>query len=320
MRILVTGAGLIGCYSAARLADAGHSVVLLDVSPNNDYIGKVLHGKGAVVRTTDIANVRELPELQASSADKVDMVVHTAGVIGGTARANPYAAMRTNLVGTIELAEAARASGVRRIVYASTHGVYELDKILQPPFQESAPVSAHSVYGATKLSSEHVLQAFCEAFGMETVVIRFPNVYGYGEFLGGSSGGIAFQQLLLAAMENVTISIPHLLNGYGEWLYVKDAALAVQNALENPLGRKFVVVNVGNGVLHDEHDIVRAVNATLPNAKFLSSRDDAAPPKSTERHVAFDLSTAKNEIGYYPRFSLEVGVRDYLNELKRAVS
>ncbi len=319
MKILITGAGLIGCYAAAHLIDAGHEVVLLDLSPNEDYINRVLKGRKATVRSCDIIDVRSLPDLQPANPERAEMVVHTAGVIGGNARANPYAAMRTNLAGTIELAEAARSAGVSRIVYAGTHGVYELDKVKEPPFLETAPVSAHSVYGATKLSSEHVLRAFGEAFGIHVVVLRFPNVYGYGEFVGGSSGGIAFQDLLVAGMRKVAISIPNLLNGFGEWLYAKDAARAIRNALEHPLEKPFVVANVGNGVLHNEDDIVRAVTSFLPGATFLSSKDAPGnPPRSTERKVAFDLSTAKREIGFYPKYGLDDGIQDYLEELKSA--
>lgn len=319
MRILITGAGLIGCYSAAQLIDSGHEVVLFDVSPRMGYIGNVLRGREVSVRTGDIVDIGDLPDLQpVHRIGKVDMIVHTAGVIGGTARANPYGAMRTNLVGTVELAKAAQSAGVRRIVYASTHGVYELEKVREAPFLETAPVSAHSLYGATKLSSEHVLRAFGEAYEIQVTVLRFPNVYGYGEFVGGSSGGIAFQELLVAAMHNVPIAIPQLLNGYGEWLYSKDAARAIQNALEHSITKPYVVANVGNGVLYDENDIVRSVKALFPEAQFRSSRDEDAPPRSTERHVAFDLSTAKREIGYYPRFNLDDGISDHVEELKRA--
>lgn len=318
MKILITGTGLIGCYTAAQLIDAGHEVVLLDVSPHDEYINNVLQERKVTVRTGDIINVGQLPELQPSHQGKrIEMVVHTAGIIGGNARANPYAAMRTNLIGTIEVAEAARSVGVQRIVYASTHGVYALEKIRKSPFQEDAPVTADSVYGATKLSSEHVLQAFGETFGMQIVALRFTNIYGYGEFVGGSSGGNSFQQLIMAALNNVKIPIPPSLNGNGEWLYVKDAAIAIQMALEHPLTKLFTLANIGSGVLHDENEIVKSVKAQLPQAQFLTSKIADAPPRSTERYQPFDLGTAQNEIGFYPKFSLDEGIRDYIEEFKR---
>lgn len=318
MKILITGTGLIGCYAAAQLSDAGHEIVLLDVSPHLEYIKNVLHDRQVTIRTGDIINIGELPDLKPShKGSNIDMVVHTAGIIGGNARTNPYGATRTNLMGTIELAEAARLAGVQRIVYASTHGVYALDKIRESPFLENAPVTAASVYGATKLSSEHVLQAFGDAFQMQIVVLRFTNIYGYGEFIGGSSGGNSFQQLLMAALDNVTIPIPQSLNGYGEWLYAKDAAVAIQQALEHPLTKTFTLANVGSGVLNDENDIVQAVKAQIPDADFLSSKAVGAPPRSTERYQPFDLSTAQNEIGFYPKFTLEDGIRDYLDVLKK---
>lgn len=318
MKILITGTGLIGCYTATQLSDAGHEIVLLDVSPHMEYIKNVLGDRRVTIRTGDIVNIGELTDLKPShEGHEIDMVVHTAGIIGGNARTNPYRAMRTNLIGTIELAEAARSAGVQRIVYASTHGVYALNKIRKSPFLENAPVTADSVYGATKLSSEHVLEAFADAFQMQIVALRFTNIYGYGEFIGGSSGGSSFQQLLMAALDNVTIPIPQSLNGFGEWLYAKDAAIAIQQALEHPLTKTFTAANIGSGVLNDENDIVRAVKSQLHGANFLSSKAVGAPLRSTERYQPFDLSTAQNEIGFYPKFTLEDGVRDYIEVLKK---
>lgn len=316
MKILITGAGLIGAHAAATLSDIGHDVILFDVSPRTNYLEKVTRGNSIDIRTGDMVDIGKLPEFHDDQkAVKIDMIVHTAGVIGGNARKDPYAAMRTNLWGTVELCEAARKSGVQRIVYAGTHGVYELDKVREAPFLENAPVSAHSVYGATKLSSEHVLRAFGGAFGIQVVILRFPNVYGYGEFVGGSSGGIAFQKLVGAALDGVSIPIPQNLNGRGEWLYAKDAALAIRQAVEHQVSKSFLVANVGSGSLCDEKDIVRCVKKYISGAEFVESIEEG-DPRSTERFVPFDLSTARDELGYSPSFSLEDGVRDYINELK----
>lgn len=320
MKILITGAGLIGCHAAAHLIECGHEVVLFDVSPSMDYISNVLRSREVAVRTGDILEIGRLADLQPDNQENtIDMVVHTAGVIGGNARANPYAAMRTNLIGTIELAEAARKAGIKRIVYASTHGVYDLEKVRESPFLETAPVTAESVYGAAKLSSEHVLQTFGKTYGIEIVVLRFTNIFGYGEFVGGSSGGSAFQQLLTAALQNSPVPIPQSLNGYGEWLYVKDAAMAVRDALERPLTQSFTIANIGSGVLNNEHDIAATVKSFLPGAEFQSSGNEGTHTRSTERYQPFDPRTAESEIGFSPKFTLRDGVRDYIDELKRVI-
>lgn len=316
MKVLITGTGLIGCYAAATLIDAGHDVVLFDLDPHSEYIKDVLGDQTADIRQGDIVNIGDLPEFASnSSGNKFDMVVHTAGVIGGNARANPYRAMRTNLVGTLELAEAASHAGVRRIVYASTHGVYALDRIKEPPFREDAQVTAESVYGASKLSSENILHSYSEVSGMQVVALRFTNIYGYGEFIGGSSGGRSFQQLVVAALNNESIPIPQSLNGMGEWLYVKDAATAIRDALEHALNRTFTLLNIGSGVLEDENDIVRAVQKWIPNAKFEVSKSSNTAQRSTERFQPFDLTRARQEIGYNPKFNLISGVGDFINEL-----
>lgn len=322
MKVLITGTGLIGCYTAARLIDSGYEVILYDLAPHAAYIEHVLGKRKAEIRQGDITRIQELPDLEQdlASNQRIEMIVHTSGLIGGTARANPYSAMRTNLVGTIELVEAARRAKVRRVVYASTHGVYALDKVREAPFDENAPISAESIYGATKLASEHVLESFAEATGIQTVALRFTNIYGFGEFVGGSSGGISFQQLISAGIEERTISTPPSLIGFGEWLYAKDAALAVKNALEYPLTEPFTVANIGSGVLVDENDIVRTLKAVLPTSKFEASSPMQSIVRSTQRFQPFDLTTAREKIGFSPTFDLADGIRDYVSVMRSFAS
>ena len=318
MKILITGTGLIGCYTAAQLIDSGHEVVLYDLAPHANYIEKVLGKRKVTVRQGDITRIQELVDFQhyCNSDQQIEMVVHTSGLIGGVARANPYSALRTNLIGTIELLEASRRVGVKRIIYASTHGVYALDKIREAPFDERAQLSAESIYGATKLASEHILESFGEASGIQMVALRFTNIYGFGEFVGGSSGGSSFQQLVTAGIEECSITIPPSLIGFGEWLYVKDAALAVQNALEHPLTKTFTLANIGSGVLVDENDIVRTLKEVLPMSKFVASSPKQSSIRLTQRFQPFDMTTARDEIGFSPTFNLIEGIRDYVSVLE----
>ena len=127
MNILITGAGLIGSHCARQAVDAGNQVVLFDLSPNRDYLQKVVGKDRADVVAADM---RDLPALlSAMERYNVDTVVHTAGLIGSRVAENSYTGATNNILGTINVLEASRLRRLRRVVYVSTFGVYDRAKI-----------------------------------------------------------------------------------------------------------------------------------------------------------------------------------------------
>ena len=140
MNILITGAGLIGAHAARQMVDAGHKVVLFDLSPNRDYIANVVgQGKADVVA----ANMLDLPALlTALEKFSVDTMVHTAGLIGGRVQENSYTGATNNILGTINILEAARLRKLRRVVYVSTFGVYDRAKLPAASSAKATPSAA----------------------------------------------------------------------------------------------------------------------------------------------------------------------------------
>ena len=107
------------------------------------------------------------------------MVIHLAGRGHvGANRDDPLAAVAVNVVGTTNVLEACRSAGVRRVVFPSSALVYRLPA--RSPLSEDAPVASTSVYAATKLASEALLQAYAAEFGLSCAVARLGNVYGHG--------------------------------------------------------------------------------------------------------------------------------------------
>src|SRR5262247_425968 len=138
MNILITGAGLIGTHAARHAVDAGHNVALFDLSPNRDYIDKIVGpGKAQVVA----ADMRDLPALLAALEKyNVDTIVHTAGLIGSRVQENSYTGATNNILGTINVLEASRLRHVRRVVYVSTFGVYDRAKLKDSVVRETHPI------------------------------------------------------------------------------------------------------------------------------------------------------------------------------------
>src|SRR6185295_7653257 len=164
MNILITGAGLIGSNAARHAVDADHQVVLFDLAPNRDYIQKVV-GKDKV--DVVAADMRDLPALLAALEKyNVDTLVTTAGLIGSRVQENSYTGATNNILGTINILEAARLRKLKRIVYVSTFGVYERGKIDDSAVRETHPIGGHNLYATTKVCSEHLVHAYVAMYSL----------------------------------------------------------------------------------------------------------------------------------------------------------
>ena len=120
MKVLITGAGLIGTHTAKELVDCGDDVTLFDVAPKADYIRHVT-GRDLKVVHGDIRDLAAL--VDAFQRVHPECVIHLAASVGEANIQNVYAGFQVNLVATIDVAEAARLTGVRRIVHASTQAL-----------------------------------------------------------------------------------------------------------------------------------------------------------------------------------------------------
>ncbi len=305
MRIIITGAGLLGAHAAAALLDGGHEVTLFDVAPNAAYVRGVVGRRPVRIVTGDVADAAAI----AAAAAGHDAVVHTAGLIGPKAQEDPGRALAVNVIGTLNAAAAAREGGATRFVYASTHGVYDFAAKVAGPMTEAWPTDARAVYPATKLAAERLLRALADAYGISVIVLRFVNLFGRGTYAAGSRGGEAFDELVTSAVRGEVGHIRSPLAGRSEWLYAKDAARAVALATAARVSERFTLVNIGSGRLTGPEDVTAAIGAAVPNAAFA-----AAGPPGRERAQAFDLTRARSVLGWAPEYTLETAVADYVRD------
>jgi nucleoside-diphosphate-sugar epimerase len=309
MNILITGAGLIGAHAARHLVDAGNRVVLFDLSPNRDYIQNVVgQGKAEVVA----ADMRDLPALlSALEKFSVEIMIHTAGLIGGRVQENSYTGATNNILGTINVLEAARLRKLRRVVYVSTFGVYERGKITDPVIRESHPIGGHNLYAATKVCSEHLVHAYAGMYKLDTIIIRPGGVFGRGFYVGGSTVGMVMRDLALSIIRGAPITIEAKTYGPNEYVYGKDVGLALALACqaENPKQRTY---NAGTGVVYGPERLAEVVKELAPGvAVQVSGADDS----DQSRSIPMDISVSQAELGYAPKFSLKEALRDYMDEL-----
>ena len=309
MNILITGAGLIGTNAARHAIDAGHKVVLFDLSPNRDYIEKVVGANKADVVAADM---RDLPALLAALEKYgVDTLIATAGLIGSRVQENSYTGATNNILGTINILEASRLRKLRRVVYVSTFGAYDRSKINDNVIRETHPIGGRNLYATTKVCSEHLIHAYEGMYNLDVIIIRPGGVFGRGFYVGGSTVGKVMRDLALNIIKGRPFTIDAKTYGPNEYVYGKDVGMALYLACQakNPKQR---IYNAGTGVVHGPEELAQVVRELLPNAEIKVSGTSGA---EKSRSIPMDISMSKAELDYAPKFMLKDALRDYMDEL-----
>jgi UDP-glucose 4-epimerase len=238
MKVLVTGgAGFIGSHVVDTFLAAGYSVVVVDdlSTGRRENVDPRAAFHQIDIRSADLDGVL--------AAEKPDVVSHQA------ARANVREAMEkpqlyadVNVLGSLNLLEACRKRGVKKIIYASTGGaVYGEPQYL--PVDENHPINPLDPYGASKHHVEHYLHLYWLNYKLPYTILRYPNVYGPRQDPFGEAGVVAVFANKMLRGEPVTI------NGSGEqerdFVYVGDIARANLLAVEKGDGS---IYNIGSGI------------------------------------------------------------------------
>ena len=231
-----------------------------------------------------------------------DIVVHLAAVSGvPSSIADPVGTMKTNVLGTLNLLEASRHGSVKRLVMASTCGaLFRGDTI---PVHEGLPPYPSSPYGASKLAGEALCRSFHVSYGLETVALRFSNVYG--PFLSHKSTAAAV--FLYAAKEGTPLNIYGDGTQSRDFVYVGDIVEAIVKAAEVPQASgEFFHVGTGREIsVLELAETVKEVTGLkdLP-VQFLAER-----PGDVARSLTL-VDKARDVLGFSARCSLSDGLKE----------
>ena len=226
MKILVTGgAGFIGSHVVRLLLSEGHEVTVLD----NLVTGSWEHLPQGEIHswTMDIREERARRDIETAHFDGI---VHLAAqtMVDASIR-DPYYDADENIMGLVNVLEAARKSGVKRFVFASTAAAYGNVAESRLPLKEDTPLLPLSFYGFTKVTAESYLALYQRLFGLSYNVLRFANVYGERQGDAGEGGVISIFAKRIAKGEGITIF------GDGgqtrDFIYAGDIARGVLAAL-----------------------------------------------------------------------------------------
>ncbi len=297
MNILVTGgAGFIGSHVTNLLINQGHTVEVLD-NLSSGFRENV--PPSAKLHIMDVQS----PEASALIQEKryTALVHHAAQMDVRRSVSDPAFDVQVNILGLINLMEAGRKSGLRKVVFASTGGAIYGEPEAGPQ-SEIHPQQPLSPYGISKLTSEKLLHFYYHEYGIPYVALRYGNVYGPRQNSHGEAGVIAiFSERLLANQ-------PTIIHGDGlqtrDYVYVDDVAranLAALNFNESP-----TAFNIGTGV---ETDVV-TLHRKLQEALGIHRAAKHGPGKPGEqRRSVLDCTKADDGLSWKPEVSLHEGIQ-----------
>jgi UDP-glucose 4-epimerase len=309
MTTLITGAGLVGTSFAQEAVRRGEKVVFVDPLPRADYIRDKLGNADYAYINED---VRSLPGLISTIQEhKVETILNTASVIGKRVGDPIHFGYALNVGGTQAVADAARLTGIKRIIHASTFGAYDWRKIKEGPVPEDNLLGQGTAYSNSKVSQEMILEAYAADAGYDLFMLRLGNVFGVGHFWGGSGGGQKVQDLVMAGITGEVARIPEEQTMDFVYLYAKDCgrAMDICATIDAPSENVF---NVAYPFVTSFDELVGAVKAQLPNLRV--EIVPGTPPLN--RALPLDITRAREMLGWEPQYTMEEAFADYIADLK----
>jgi UDP-N-acetylglucosamine 4-epimerase len=297
--ILVTGgAGFIGSHIAAALVQQGDRVRILDdlstgYQRNVDAVGKVELIVGSV---TDREVVRR-------AVDGCDHVFHEAALASVPRSVkDPVASNEANVSGTLNLLVAARDAGVKRFIYAASSSAYGDSE--QLPKVETMPTRPKSPYAVAKLAAEHYTCAFAAVYGMQTLAVRYFNVFGPRQDPKG-----AYAAVIPLFIDALLDGRAPVIDGDGEqsrdFTYVANVVQANLKALSVPrLSGEVVNVALGGRITLNQ------LYAMIARILGSSLQPQHGPARVGDvRHSQADIGLARRLLGYEVTVPVEQGMR-----------
>jgi UDP-glucose 4-epimerase len=293
------GAGFIGSHLVEGLLQQGWAVRVLD----NLSTGKLANLESVKDRIEFVNGSVVERAVAEKAAKNCEVVFHLAAVPSVTRSVEaPLESHEVCATGTVTLLDAARRVGVRRVVYAGSSSAY--GNIPGSVRVETEPISPLSPYAAAKLAGEFYCCCFTAVYGLETVRLRFFNIYGPRQDASSPYSGVI--ALFLAAMSEGRV--PRV-DGNGlqsrDFAYVGNAVQAVIKAADAPaaVGN---VYNIGNGGSITILDLVKHLNELLGT----NIQPTFGPPRPGDvRHSQADITKARQDLGYDPAVSFPEGLR-----------
>ena len=333
MKILITGgAGFIGSQLAYRLWKTGEEVFLLDnfsygkednlIFPDKDFRAEVIK-----------MDVRDKTGLEGIVKDHgIECVFHFAGIAPlPDCQSNPQEAIDVNIIGVVNVLEAARKLGIKKVVFASSTAIYENDKIF--PSVEAKFELPSLIYPNTKYCAERFCESYCVTYGLNVTALRFANVYGpHIDFLRKQPPFVGYM-----IRELYYDRVPTFYsngNQSRDYVYVDDL-IALANMVMKGASKGFEAINVSANESYSVNDMFKIASKIMgknitPNfesptkywSKYPALYEGAFPIRQeildseVNKKTLCDNSLAKSRYGWEPKISIEEGLKRSIEYVK----
>ena len=308
MKVLVTGgAGFIGSHLVRQLLDAQHDVTVLD----NVSTGTWQHlPQGKDTCTCWEMDIRDKAAREKIEQAKFDIIVHLAAqTMVDVSIKDPEFDASENVMGTVNILEAARHSGVKRIIFASTaasYGDVTEDKL---PIREEETLAPMSFYGLTKVVAEKYLKLYHDLYGLDYVALRFANVYGERQGDTGEGGVISIFAKRIAKDQGITVF------GDGkqtrDFIYAGDIAAGIIGAMTTDKAN--TVYNLSN---QTETSLLELIDLMAKAVGKAVEPQFAAPREGDINRSMLRNEAAVKNLNWQPQMDLAEGLARTINYFK----
>jgi nucleoside-diphosphate-sugar epimerase len=306
---LIIGAGLVGSQVARILVEQGEKPVLMDRAAQPEAIGQIVELSRVTLIEGDI--LRPLTLTKAFRDHGITAIVHTAAnpMLTLGAQRDPYAAIELNIMGTVNVLEAARTHGIKRVVVSSSNvlshflagGEGKGDLMREEAFPRPT-----TFYSATKQAVESLGLNYARWCGIEFAGMRYGAVFGPWSGHGGGGPSNIVREAIGRALRGEEATVPAAAM---EWVYSKDAGNGTVMALKaKSLANG--IFNVSMGVLASPEDLADAIRTAIPGAKVRIETAAATAVSVPDMRGLSDPTNSKAVLGYTPRYGLVDAIRD----------
>ena len=311
-KVLVTGAdGFIGSHLAERLVSEGADVRAFCIYNSRGSAGWLDEADPATRAALDIrlGDIRDA-RFVAAATEGVEIVFHLAALIAiPYSYAAPQSFIDTNVSGTLQALEAARAAGVRRFIQTSTSEVYGTPETL--PITESHPLAAQSPYAASKVAADQLALAFARSYQLPVVVLRPFNTYGPRQ-----SDRAVLPTMLRQLLDGRTEIRLGRLDPRRDLTFVADTVDGFVRAATAP-GIDGEVIQLGTGRSESIGELLALACRLLGvDAQAVEDQERVRPDASEVLVLQSDPSRARERLGWEARTSLEEGLRATIDWLR----
>jgi nucleoside-diphosphate-sugar epimerase len=315
MTYLVTGGtGFIGSRVVRDLVREGEKVIVYDWNPSDLNLARLLTRKeiennvriiqGDVTDFVHIASVVK--------QNSINRIVHLAALLLHDINANPLAGLQINSVGTINIFEAAKLFGIKKVVWISSGSVFgPPEAYVEEYIPNDAPHYPQNLYGATKSIDEQFANYYVNEYGLDITAIRLVLVYGAWQKNGRTARII--QQMVANPALGISGKVPAARDNVLGWTYVDDATRAIIMACKSikPKTLSFSV----RGAIHSVGEIADYVKDLIPQSDIT-----LLPLERSKSHLImtckYDTKRIEEELGFHTQWSMKQGIKETINMVR----